>query len=55
VPPTLADRLRHVLDAISNMKQILDKKSRDEFGNDAGLRPAGAKRMRILAKRAMAR
>jgi uncharacterized protein with HEPN domain len=38
VPPTLADRVRHVLEAIEDMERILSDKSEREFAEDRFLR-----------------
>jgi len=50
VPPTLADRLRHVLDAITDINQILENKTRDEFDGDRLLRLATERLLEIISE-----
>ena len=50
MPPTLADRLRHVLDAITDINQILEKKSRAEFDGDRLLRLATERLLEIISE-----
>jgi uncharacterized protein with HEPN domain len=50
VPPTLADRLRHVLDAINDINHILKDKSRDEFIADRILRAATERLLEIISE-----
>jgi uncharacterized protein with HEPN domain len=50
VPPTLADRLRHVLDAINDINQILEGKSWDEFAADRFLRAATERFLEIISE-----
>ena len=38
MPPTLADRVRHILDAIEDVEKILSGKSEREFAEDRLLR-----------------
>lgn len=50
MPPTLADRLRHVLDAIQNINHILEGKSWDEFAGDWVLRAATERFLEIISE-----
>jgi uncharacterized protein with HEPN domain len=50
VPPTLADRLRHVLDAINDINHILEGKNRDEFVADRILRAATERLLEIISE-----
>jgi uncharacterized protein with HEPN domain len=50
VPPTLADRLRHVLDAIENINRILEGKTYDEFIADRILRAATERLLEIISE-----
>jgi uncharacterized protein with HEPN domain len=50
VPPTLADRLRHVLDASRNINQMLEGKSRDEFAADWIIRAATERLLEIISE-----
>jgi len=50
VPPTLGDRLRHVLDAIRNINQILEGKTRDEFVADGVVRAATERFLEIISE-----
>jgi uncharacterized protein with HEPN domain len=50
VPPTLGDRLRHVLDAIADINQILENKTRDEFDRDRLLRLAVERLLEIISE-----
>jgi uncharacterized protein with HEPN domain len=40
MPPTLADRLRHILDAITAIESLLADRTYDEFASDQFLRAA---------------
>lgn len=40
MPPTLADRVRHMLDAIENIERSLTGKTQDDLANDYFLRLA---------------
>jgi uncharacterized protein with HEPN domain len=50
VPPTLADRLCHVLDAINGINQILEGKSYDEFVADWVVRAATERLLEIISE-----
>jgi uncharacterized protein with HEPN domain len=50
VPPTLADRLRHVLDAIDNINHILEGKTREEFEKNQLLRLATERLLEIISE-----
>jgi uncharacterized protein with HEPN domain len=50
VPPTLADRLRHVLDAINDINHILEGKSHDEFVADRIMRAATERLLEIISE-----
>jgi uncharacterized protein with HEPN domain len=50
VPPTLADRLRHMLDAIHNINQMLKGKSWDEFAADWVARAATERFLEIISE-----
>jgi uncharacterized protein with HEPN domain len=50
VPPTLADRLRHVLSAISDINHILEGKTRDEFAADRIIRAATERLLEIISE-----
>ena len=50
MPPTLADRLRHILDAIHNINQMLKGKSWDEFVADWVARAATERFLEIISE-----
>jgi uncharacterized protein with HEPN domain len=50
VPPTLADRLRHILDAINDMNQMLESKSWEDFCSDRLLRVATERLLEIVSE-----
>lgn len=50
MPPTLADRLRHVLSAINDINHILEGKSRDEFATDRIIRAATERLLEIISE-----
>jgi uncharacterized protein with HEPN domain len=50
VPPTLADRLLHVLNAINDINHILECKSRDEFAADRIIRAATERLLEIISE-----
>jgi len=50
VPPTLGDRLRHVLDAIADINRILENKSRQDFDGDRVLRLATERLLEMISE-----
>jgi uncharacterized protein with HEPN domain len=50
VPPTLADRLHHVLSAINDINHILEGKTRDEFAADRIIRAATERLLEIISE-----
>ncbi len=50
MPPTLTDRLVHILDAIRNIQLLLNGKSSAEFANDILLRLAAERAMEIISE-----
>jgi uncharacterized protein with HEPN domain len=50
VPPTLADRLHHVLDAIHKINRMLEGKSRGEFAADPVIRAATERYLEIISE-----
>jgi uncharacterized protein with HEPN domain len=50
VPPTLADRLVHILESIRNIQELLAGKSRDDFAKDLLLRLAVERAFEIISE-----
>ena len=50
MPPTLADRLRHVLDAINEINQMLEGKTWEEFVADRIIRAATERFLEIISE-----
>ena len=50
MPPTLADRLIHILEAISNIQAFLDGKTREQFAADMFLRLAVERSFEIISE-----
>ncbi|HXW27179.1 MAG TPA: HepT-like ribonuclease domain-containing protein [Xanthobacteraceae bacterium] len=50
MPPTLADRLRHVLDAITDINEILKNKNFDEFASNRLLCAATERLLEIVSE-----
>jgi uncharacterized protein with HEPN domain len=50
VPPTLADRLHHVLHVIENIERFLNGKLQEDFANDQLLRLAVERSLEIVSE-----
>jgi uncharacterized protein with HEPN domain len=50
MPPTLADRLHHVLHAIENIERFLEGKRKEEFVSDQLLRLAVERSLEIISE-----
>ena len=50
MPPTLADRLIHILEAISNIQEFLAGKTREQFAADMFLRLAVERSFEIISE-----
>jgi uncharacterized protein with HEPN domain len=50
VPPTLADRLDHILQSIQNIEELLAGKSRESFASDLLLRLAIERSFEIISE-----
>ena len=50
MPPTLSDRLDHILDAIDNIQQLLAGRTRTTFANDLILRLAVERSFEIVSE-----
>lgn len=50
MPPTVADRVRHILEAIENIERALAGKSREEFANDLLLRLAVERLLEVICE-----
>src|SRR5215212_4067021 len=50
MPPTLADRLHHVLHAIENIERFLNGKTRQDFDSDQLLRLAVERSLEIISE-----
>jgi uncharacterized protein with HEPN domain len=50
MPPTVADRVRHILQAIEDIDRALAGKSREEFANDQLLRLAIERLLEIVCE-----
>jgi uncharacterized protein with HEPN domain len=50
LPPTLADRLRHILEAIEDMEQILAGKTETQFAADRFLRLSVERLFEIISE-----
>ena len=50
MPPTLADRLVHILEAIDAIQTILTGKTREEFADDLPLRLAVERALEIICE-----
>jgi uncharacterized protein with HEPN domain len=50
MPPTLADRLHHVLHAIENIERFLDGKGQEDFAADQLVRMAVERSLEIISE-----
>jgi uncharacterized protein with HEPN domain len=50
MPPTLADRVRHILDAISRVEAVLAGKGYDDFASDPFLRAAVERFLEMISE-----